>query len=140
MQWGRGRAAGRGGDVIGSCHISEPEPWMQMPRQTPAPYTDDHGWLITPRALTSVATVVGLVYTLHTPVRYVLHLGESVVVLTSRVDALETEMAHQRGIIAAAQLVLATQTRDEPAAPAISFSGPTDSGQSPVTHRPRRAP
>ncbi|MFL5561811.1 MAG: hypothetical protein ACJ79K_10080 [Gemmatimonadaceae bacterium] len=67
---------------------------------------DDQGWLITPRALTSVATVVGLVYTLHAPVRYVLHVGETVDVLSTRVAALETEIDQQRGTIAAAESVL----------------------------------
>ena len=77
-----------------------------MTRQHPVPIADDHGWLITPRALTSLATAVGLVYTLHAPVRYVMRMGASVDALTTRVATLETELDHQRGTIAAAQLLL----------------------------------
>ena len=88
---------------------------MQMPRQTPAPYADDHGWLITPRALTSVATVVGLVYTLHTPVRYVIQMGASVDALNARVANLETEIDQQRGTIAAAELILLDRNRRDSA-------------------------
>lgn len=62
-----------------------------MPRRNAPPIDDDHGWLITPRALTSVATVVGLVYTLYAPVRYVLQIGATVDALNARVAALEIE-------------------------------------------------
>ena len=82
-----------------------------MPRQNLAPNTDDHGWLITPRALTSLATVVGLVYTLHAPVRYVLQIGATVDALKARVTNLETEIDQQRGTIAAAELVLVDNDR-----------------------------
>ena len=82
-----------------------------MPRQNSAPIAEDHGWLITPRALTSVATVVGLVYTLYAPVRYVVHVGETVDALSARVGSLETELEHQRGTIAAAELVIERQGR-----------------------------
>lgn len=77
-----------------------------MTRQSSAPIPDDHGWLITPRALTSLATAVGLVYTLHAPVRYVMRMGADVDALNARVASLETEIDHQRGTIAAAELVL----------------------------------
>ena len=77
-----------------------------MTRQSSAPITDDHGWLITPRALTSLATAVGLVYTLHAPVRYVMRMGADVDALNARVASLETEIDHQRGTIAAAELVI----------------------------------
>lgn len=77
-----------------------------MTRQNTVPPADDHGWLITPRALTSLATVVGLVYTLHAPVRYVMRMGASVDALNARVAALETEIDHQRGTIAATELML----------------------------------
>jgi hypothetical protein len=78
-----------------------------MTRQHSAPpSTDDHGWLITPRALTSLATVVGLVYSLHTPVRYVMQMGATVDALKTRVATLETEIDHQRSTIAAAELML----------------------------------
>jgi hypothetical protein len=86
---------------------------MQMTRQNLSLNTDDRGWLITPRAIASLATVVGLVYTLHAPVRYVLHLGDTVEVLNARVASLETEIDQQRGTIAAATLVLESRTRDE---------------------------
>ena len=38
--------------------------------------------------LTSVATIVGLVYTLHAPVRYVLQVGATVDALSARVATL----------------------------------------------------
>jgi len=93
-----------------------------MTRQNPVPITDDHGWLITPRALTSLATAVGLVYTLHAPVRYVMHMGATVDALDARVATLETEIDHQRGTIAAAELMLLEREQrhavDLPAPPA----------------------
>ena len=82
-----------------------------MTRQSSATIPDDHGWLITPRALTSLATAVGLVYTLHAPVRYVMRMGADVDALNARVASLETEIDHQRGIIAAAELVLLDRER-----------------------------
>lgn len=84
-----------------------------MPRQSSSSITDDHGFLITPRALTSVATIVGLVYTLHAPVRYVLHVGETVEALTTRVATLETEIDQQRGTIAAGVAMLNTRRDTE---------------------------
>ena len=57
---------------------------------------EDHGWLITPRALTSLATAVSLVYVLHQPVRYVMHVAATVDALTSRIAALESEVARER--------------------------------------------
>ena len=90
-----------------------------MPRQNPSTIADDHGWLITPRALTTVATIVGLVYTLHAPVRYVLHVGATVDALTARVATLETELEQQRGTIAAAELMILERPHGgEPPAPA----------------------
>jgi hypothetical protein len=77
-----------------------------MTRQSSAPIPDDHGWLITPRALTSLATAVGLVYTLHAPVRYVMRMGADVDALNVRVASLEAEIDQQRGTIAAAELIL----------------------------------
>jgi len=97
-----------------------------MTRQHPAlSSTDDHGWLITPRALTSVATVVGLVYSLHAPVRYVMQMGATVDALNIRVATLETEIDHQRGTIAAAELELIDrqqrgQQEREPAAASLA--------------------
>ena len=82
-----------------------------MPRQSSSSISDDHGFLITPRALTSVATIVGLVYTLHAPVRYVLHVGETVDALTARIATLETEIDQQRGTIAA-ELAMLNRGRD----------------------------
>ena len=116
------------GDVIGRCLIREPRAPMQMPRQTSPSYTDDHGWLITPRAIATLATAVGLVYTLHAPVRYVLHLGDTVDVLSARVTSLETEIDQQRGTIAAAALVLESRTRDETDAPAGLTAPRTEAG------------
>lgn len=100
-----------------------------MPRQSPSPISDDHGWLITPRALTSVATIVGLVYSLHAPVRYVLHVGATVDALTTRVATLETELAQQRGTIAAAELAMLGRPRE-----------PLNSAPAPAQKSPRSAP
>ena len=83
-----------------------------MTREQSSPTSDEHGWLITPRALTSVATIVGLVYTLHAPVRYVLRVGATVDALTARVATLETEIDQQRGTIAAAELALLNRTSE----------------------------
>ena len=77
-----------------------------MTRQRTPSISDEDGWLITPRALTSLATAVGLVYTLHAPVRYVMRMGASVDALTARVASLETELDNQRGTMAAAELVI----------------------------------
>lgn len=104
-----------------------------MTRQNPAPSTDDHGWLITPRALTSLATAVGLVYTLHAPVRYVMRMGADVDALSARVATLETEIDHQRGTIAAAEMVLLD--REQRPAGGASDGAPT----APET-APRSAP
>lgn len=82
-----------------------------MTRQSSAPIADDHGWLITPRALTSLATAVGLVYTLHAPVRYVMRMGADVDALNARVASLEAEIDHQRGTIAAAEMVILDRDR-----------------------------
>lgn len=101
-----------------------------MTRPTSSARIDDHGWLITPRAIGSLATVVGLIYTLHAPVRYVLHLGDTVEALNSRVATLETELDQQRGTIAAATLVLESHARDETSAP-TQASEPRASGGTP---------
>ena len=101
-----------------------------MPRQSAPPITDDHGWLITPRALTSLATAVGLVYTLHAPVRYVMRMGADVDALNARVASLEAELDHQRGTIAAAELIVL----DREQRPANEGSGA--SGGSPPTAAP----
>ena len=135
MNVGQGACRGDGrDDVIGWCLTGEPEPRMQMTRQS-STHTDDHGWLITPRALASLATVVGLVYTLHAPVRYVLHLGDTVDVLNARVATLETEIDQQRGTIAAAALVLESRTREREAAPASLATAPAE----PVDRTPRHS-
>lgn len=94
-----------------------------MPRRNPPPSDDDHGWLITPRALTSVATVVGLIYTLYAPVRYVLQIGATVDALNARVAALEIERAPSgRGKAVVERAVLQMRPRvpavTPPAAPA----------------------
>jgi hypothetical protein len=88
-----------------------------MTRQSAPPITDDHGWLITPRALTSLATAVGLVYTLHAPVRYVMRMGADVDALNARVASLETEIDHQRGTIAAAELIILDRDQRPGASP-----------------------
>ena len=103
-----------------------------MTRQHPVPSTDDHGWLITPRALTSLATAVGLVYTLHAPVRYVLRMGANVDALTARVATLETEIDHQRGTIAAAEMVILDREQRAGATPPTAISSSPDPSPRPV--------
>jgi hypothetical protein len=76
---------------------------MPMPRQNSPTTAHDDGWLITPRALTSVATVVGLVYTLHAPARYILRVEATVEALNARITTLEAEIDRQRGMIIAAE-------------------------------------
>lgn len=108
-----------------------------MPRQNNPPRTEhDDGWLITPRALTGVATVVGLVYTLHAPVRYVLRVGTTVDALAVRVTTLETEIDQQCGTIAAAEMVLAEHQGDATAAAGTSpgqKAGGKQGSRSPAT-------
>ena len=107
-----------------------------MTRQSSAPIPDDHGWLITPRALTSLATAVGLVYTLHAPVRYVMRMGADVDALNARVASLETEIDHQRGTIAAAELILDRERQPAAAEPAAA-SAPSTAPR-PERERPTR--
>ena len=97
-----------------------------MPRQSSSATTHDDGWLITPRALTSVATVVGLVYTLHAPVRYVLHVGATVDALSERVATLEAEVDHQRGTTAAAANFAGEHRPDSPHEPRHGPAVPAD--------------
>ena len=60
------------------------------------PHTRDDGWMITPRAISTIATVITILYSLQTPVRYVLALANSVDSLTGRVAALEAIVARQQ--------------------------------------------
>ena len=108
-----------------------------MTRQSSAPIPDDHGWLITPRALTSLATAVGLVYTLHAPVRYVMRMGADVDALNARVASLETEIDHQRGTIAAAELILDREQRAGAAEPEPAVRAPSTAPR-PKRVRPTR--
>ena len=94
-----------------------------MTRQNSVPIPNDHGWLITPRALTSLATAVGLVYTLHAPVRYVMRMGADVDALTARVASLEAEIDHQRGTIAAAELLVLDRDERAPGVVAAPTAG-----------------
>jgi hypothetical protein len=55
----------------------------------------DEGWTITPRAVTTIATIITILYSLHAPVRYVLGIASSVESLTGRVAALEAIAAHE---------------------------------------------
>lgn len=109
-----------------------------MTRQSSAPIPDDHGWLITPRALTSLATAVGLVYTLHAPVRYVMRMGADVDALSARVATLETEIDHQRGTIAAAELMLLDR-QQQPALVRPAPARPVAGSASPSSANPDRA-
>ena len=100
-----------------------------MTRQSATSNIDDHGWLITPRALTSLATAVGLVYTLHAPVRYIMRMGADVDALSARVASLESEIDHQRGTIAAAELVILE--RQQRAASGESDTAPSAAATAP---------
>jgi hypothetical protein len=68
---------------------------------TSQPQSD--GWMITPRAITMIATILAILYSLHAPVRYVLGVGNSVESLTARVSALETIVAHEQERAASAE-------------------------------------
>lgn len=58
------------------------------------PHPREDGWMITPRSVTMIATIITILYSLHTPVRYVLDIASSVEALTNRVAALEAIAAH----------------------------------------------
>lgn len=66
-----------------------------MPRDTSLS-ADERAPLVNPRALTTLATAVSLVYALHQPVRFVLRLASDVDALATRVAALEGAAAHER--------------------------------------------
>ena len=70
----------------------------------PVPPPRSDGWMITPRAITTVATIITILYSLHAPVRYVLSLANSVDALSTRVAALEAVIAHQEERAEAAEL------------------------------------
>jgi len=63
----------------------------------------DDGWMITPRAITTIATLLAILYSLHAPVRYVLGVGSSVESLAARVSVLETTVAREQERAAAAE-------------------------------------
>ena len=56
----------------------------------------EHLPLVNPRALTTLATAVSLVYALHQPVRWIMHVAERVDAMDARVAALETDLARER--------------------------------------------
>ena len=60
---------------------------------TPIPRED--GWTVTPRAITTIATIITILYSLQAPVRYVLALASSVDSLAGRVAALEAIAARE---------------------------------------------
>ena len=72
-----------------------------LPDITPRPQSD--GWTITPRAITMIATILAILYSLHAPVRYVLDVGSTVESLTARVSALETIVAREQERAASAE-------------------------------------
>ena len=68
-----------------------------------APSSPNDGWMITPRAITTIATILAILYSLHAPVRYVLGVGSSVESLAARVSALETVVAREQERTASAE-------------------------------------
>lgn len=73
---------------------------MSYPERHPATIDDvprprEDGWMITPRSVTMIATIITILYSLHAPVRYVLGIASSVEALSSRVAALEAIAAHE---------------------------------------------
>ena len=60
-----------------------------------APRPREDGWMVTPRAVTMIATIITILYSLHAPVRYVLGLANSVESLSGRVAALEAIAARE---------------------------------------------
>ena len=78
-----------------------------------ARHPESDGWTITPRAITTIATILGILYSLHAPVRYVLSVGSSVESLSARVATLETLVAREQERAAAAEARLeAMKIRD----------------------------
>ena len=67
------------------------------------PSSPSDGWIITPRAITTIATLLAILYSLHAPVRYVLGVGSSVESLAARVSVLETTVAREQERAAAAE-------------------------------------
>ena len=57
-------------------------------------HTHQDGWTITPRALTTIATILTILYSLQAPVRYVIAVVSSVDALERRVTTLEGIVAH----------------------------------------------
>jgi uncharacterized membrane protein len=51
---------------------------------------------VNPRALTTLATAVSLVYALHQPVRWIMRVADRVDAIDARVAALEGALAHER--------------------------------------------
>lgn len=66
-----------------------------MRHDTSSVSPDEHTPFVNPRALTTLATAVGLVYTLHQPVRWILGVAADVDALTARVSVLEGELARR---------------------------------------------
>ena len=56
----------------------------------------EHLPLVNPRALTTLATAVSLVYALHQPVRWIMRVADRVDAMDARVAALEGELARER--------------------------------------------
>ena len=72
--------------------MSCPKHPSDAPNDTTARAHDD-GWTVTPRALTTIATIITILYSLNAPVRYILAVASSVEILERRVAALETIVA-----------------------------------------------
>jgi hypothetical protein len=68
-----------------------------------ATHPQSDGWTVTPRAITMIATILAILYSLHAPVRYVLAVGSSLESLTARVTALETLVAREQERAASAE-------------------------------------
>jgi hypothetical protein len=68
------------------------------------------GWTVTPRAITTIATILAILYSLHAPVRYVLGVGSSVESLAARVAALETLVAREQERATAAEARIEAST------------------------------
>jgi hypothetical protein len=70
---------------------------MSYSKHNPGDLSREDGWTVTPRAITTIATIITILYSLQAPVRYVLALANTVDALTGRVTALEAIAAHEAG-------------------------------------------
>ena len=111
---GRDEAVTPEGRQTDERHMNDIKRYRDTPADVPAQPQSD-GWTITPRAITTIATILAILYSLHAPVRYVLGVGSSVESLAARVAALETIVAREQERAAATEARLEAITNHDKA-------------------------